>query len=171
MAGRFRGLDPAQCALCATGRPRRNASVDLRALMSQASVALATQKSGIGPVFQWWRVAMPALVVLGLATAAARGTGAQSWLYFAVFAGVIAALVTEPLPNPAISMVGPVLSHAVRSGRPGQARVQCHLPDHQPGTLQLCQHDRLAGRRRVHVPSRPPEDRAGAAHRSAWRRC
>ena len=34
------------------------------------------------------------------------GLAHNAWLYFAVFAGVIAALVTEPLPNPAIGMVG-----------------------------------------------------------------
>jgi L-tartrate/succinate antiporter len=75
--------------------------------MSQASATLAPQKSGIGPVFHWWRVAIPVLVVLGLATLPPpAGLAHNAWLYFAVFAGVIAALVTEPLPNPAIGMVG-----------------------------------------------------------------
>jgi L-tartrate/succinate antiporter len=34
------------------------------------------------------------------------GVAQHAWMYFAIFAGVIAALVTEPLPNPAVGMVG-----------------------------------------------------------------
>ncbi len=34
------------------------------------------------------------------------GLAQHAWLYFAIFAGVIAALVTEPLPNPAVGLIG-----------------------------------------------------------------
>ena len=34
------------------------------------------------------------------------GLAQHAWYYFALFAGVIAALVTEPLPNPAVGLVG-----------------------------------------------------------------
>jgi L-tartrate/succinate antiporter len=33
-----------------------------------------------------------------------------AWYYFAIFAGVIAALVTEPLPNPAVGLIGLTLA-------------------------------------------------------------
>lgn len=75
--------------------------------MSQSSTAVATPKPKIGPVFHWWRAAIPVVIALVLASLPApAGLTAHAWLYFAIFAGVIAALVTEPLPNPAVGMVG-----------------------------------------------------------------
>lgn len=34
------------------------------------------------------------------------GLAQHAWYYFAIFAGVIAALVTELLPNPAVGLIG-----------------------------------------------------------------
>lgn len=74
--------------------------------MSQSSAAFAS-KPTVGPIFHWWRVAIPVAVALMLATLPPpEGLTEHAWLYFAIFAGVIAALVTEPLPNPAVGMIG-----------------------------------------------------------------
>src|SRR6201996_4813581 len=74
--------------------------------MSQSSAAFAG-KPTIGPIFHWWRVGIPVAVALMLATLPApEGLSQHAWLYFAIFAGVIAALVTEPLPNPAVGLIG-----------------------------------------------------------------
>jgi di/tricarboxylate transporter len=34
------------------------------------------------------------------------GLAQHAWYYFAIFAGVVAALVAEPLPNPAVGLIG-----------------------------------------------------------------
>ncbi len=50
---------------------------------------------------------MPVGLTLALAaTPPPAGLAQHAWWYFAIFAGVIAALVTEPLPNPAVGMIG-----------------------------------------------------------------
>ncbi len=75
--------------------------------MSQSSATLAPPKPAVGPVFHWWRVAIPLLISLALAaTPPPAGLAQHAWLFFALFAGVIAALVTEPLPNPAVGLIG-----------------------------------------------------------------
>ena len=75
--------------------------------MSQSSTALAPPQPTVGPIFHWWRVAIPILITLALAALPPpAGLAHHAWLYFALFAGVIAALVTEPLPNPAVGLVG-----------------------------------------------------------------
>jgi len=75
--------------------------------MSQSSTVIPAPASGIGPTFHWWRVAIPVLVTLALAALSPpAGLEYHAWLYFAIFAGVIAALVTEPLPNPAVGLIG-----------------------------------------------------------------
>jgi L-tartrate/succinate antiporter len=59
------------------------------------------------PTGHAWRVAVPiglALIVAALPPPA--GLAQHAWYYFAVFAGVIAALITEPIPNPAVGLVG-----------------------------------------------------------------
>jgi L-tartrate/succinate antiporter len=59
--------------------------------------------------FQWWRAAVPLAIVAGIAlTPAPAGLEQHAWYYFAIFAGVVAALVFEPLPNPAIGLIGVV---------------------------------------------------------------
>jgi len=75
--------------------------------MSQSSAALVAPKPRSGPVFHWWRVAIPVLLTLALATLPPpHGLPQHAWYYFSIFAGVIAALVTEPLPNPAVGLIG-----------------------------------------------------------------
>ncbi len=75
--------------------------------MSHSTATLAPPKPQIGPIFHWWRVAIPVIVTLALmALPPPPGLAQHAWYYFAIFAGVIAALVTEPLPNPAVGMVG-----------------------------------------------------------------
>lgn len=55
----------------------------------------------------WWRGAVPvALALLLAALQPPAGLSQHAWYYFALFAGVIAALVTEPLPNPAVGLIG-----------------------------------------------------------------
>jgi hypothetical protein len=108
------GIDLAQCAFCAVERFSRKASTDTgnenvngHERMSQSSTALAPPQQTVGPIFHWWRVAIPILITLALAALPPpTGLAHHAWLYFALFAGVIAALVTEPLPNPAVGLVG-----------------------------------------------------------------
>ncbi len=75
--------------------------------MSHSSAVLAPPKPAIGPTFHWWRVAIPVCITLVLATLPPpTGLAEHAWLYFAIFAGVIAALITEPVPNPAVGLIG-----------------------------------------------------------------
>jgi len=75
--------------------------------MSQSSATLAALRPASGPIFHWWRVAIPVVITLILAILPPPpGLAQHAWYYFAIFAGVIAALVTEPLPNPAVGLVG-----------------------------------------------------------------
>ncbi len=55
----------------------------------------------------WWQIALPLAVAAGLAlTPPPAGLAQHAWYYFAIFSGVVAALVTEPLPNPAVGVIG-----------------------------------------------------------------
>jgi L-tartrate/succinate antiporter len=83
--------------------------------MSHSTVALAAPpRPQIGPTFHWWRVAIPVMLTLALAAVPPPpGLAQHAWYYFAIFAGVIAALVTEPLPNPAVGLIGLTLTAAV----------------------------------------------------------
>jgi L-tartrate/succinate antiporter len=95
--------------------------------MSQSTATLAPPKPRIGPIFHWWRVAIPVALTLALATLPPPpGLAQHAWYYFAIFAGVIAALVTEPLPNPAVGMIGlslmAVVSHWVLYSPADQAK-------------------------------------------------
>jgi L-tartrate/succinate antiporter len=55
----------------------------------------------------YWRVILPlAVVALTAVLPAPSGLAPHAWYYFAIFAGVIAALVVEPLPSPAIGLIG-----------------------------------------------------------------
>ena len=56
---------------------------------------------------EWWRIALPFAVTIIIALLPApQGLAQHAWYYFAIFSGVIAALVTEPLPNPAVGIIG-----------------------------------------------------------------
>jgi L-tartrate/succinate antiporter len=62
-----------------------------------------------------WRAGVP--VLLGAAiwlTPAPQGLAPSAWAYFALFAAVIAALITEPLPGPVIGVLGITAAAALR---------------------------------------------------------
>lgn len=57
-----------------------------------------------------WRATVPIAVAVLLALAPApTGLAQHAWYYFAIFAGVIVALISEPLPGGAIGLIGVVL--------------------------------------------------------------
>ena len=59
---------------------------------------------------EWWRIALPFAVTIVIALLPApQGLAQHAWHYFAIFSGVIAALVVEPLPNPAVGIIGVTL--------------------------------------------------------------
>jgi len=71
-------------------------------------------QAGPGPSKRWWRAAVPvAITVVFALLPPPAGLEQHAWYYFALFAGVIAALVTEPLPNPAVGLVGLTLAAAL----------------------------------------------------------
>ena len=56
---------------------------------------------------QWWRVAVPLAVGVVIALIPVPlGLQAHAWYYFAIFAAIITALIVEPLPNPAVGLIG-----------------------------------------------------------------
>ena len=59
----------------------------------------------------WWRIIVPiaTAIILALIPAPA-GLGQHAWNYFALFAGVVAALVLEPLPSTAVGFVAITLT-------------------------------------------------------------
>jgi L-tartrate/succinate antiporter len=60
---------------------------------------------------RWWRVAVPLAVAATIALfPAPAGCPRHAWHYFAIFAGVIAALVVEPLPGASIGLIGATLA-------------------------------------------------------------
>lgn len=59
---------------------------------------------------RWWRTLAPLAVVAVIALSPApAGLAPHAWYYFAIFSGVIAALVVEPLPSPAIGVIAVTL--------------------------------------------------------------
>jgi len=61
-----------------------------------------------------WRAILPIAVAAVLAIMPAPpGLPQHAWYYFAIFAGVIAALLTEPLPGGAVGLIGVVLVTAL----------------------------------------------------------
>lgn len=55
----------------------------------------------------WWRIVLPLAVAVALALLPPpTGLPQFAWYYFAIFAGVVVALVLEPLPNPAVGIIG-----------------------------------------------------------------
>ncbi len=78
--------------------------------MTESSTVIKPALSGASPqAKRLWRAALPILVTAGLALAPApSGLPQHAWYYFAIFAGVIVALVSEPLPGAAIGLIGVV---------------------------------------------------------------
>jgi di/tricarboxylate transporter len=74
--------------------------------MSSTTVAVPKPepKAAFSPPAGWWRAAVPlALAVMLALLPPPPGLSQHAWYYFALFSGVIAALVTEPIPNPALA--------------------------------------------------------------------
>ena len=68
-------------------------------------------KAAVAPPHGWWRIAVPIALAVAIALLPPPpGLAQHAWYYFALFTGVIAALVTEPLPNPAVGLIGLTLA-------------------------------------------------------------
>src|SRR6185295_9380501 len=77
-------------------------------LVTETGQTLAPEKAAIK--LKWWRALVPLAVMLIIALIPApAGCAQHAWYYFAIFAGVIAALVVEPLPSPAIGVIAVTL--------------------------------------------------------------
>lgn len=63
--------------------------------------------------FRWRAIAPVALAIALMLLPAPGGLAPHAWRYFAIFAGVVAALVLEPLPGGAIGLIGVVLVGAL----------------------------------------------------------
>src|SRR4051812_27436420 len=58
-----------------------------------------------------WRILLPLVVAVAIALLPApAGLASFTWYYFAIFAAVIAGLVVEPLPGPAVALIGVVVA-------------------------------------------------------------
>jgi len=69
--------------------------------------SIALEGAATKPSTAKWRVVVPLAVVAVIAALPApQGLEPHAWYFFAIFAGVIAGLVTEPLPAPAIGLIG-----------------------------------------------------------------
>jgi L-tartrate/succinate antiporter len=81
--------------------------------MSMTSVA-ASQPPASGVIIPprgWWRAVVPVVLAAAIALLPPPpGLEQHAWYYVALFSGVIAALVTEPIPNPAVGLVGLTLA-------------------------------------------------------------
>ena len=71
-------------------------------------------RTGAGRMAGAWRAWAPiALAALVAATPHPGGLPSHAWHFFAIFLGVVAALVLEPLPNAAAGLVGVVVAMAL----------------------------------------------------------
>lgn len=62
-----------------------------------------------------WRAIVPLVVAAGVAVVPAPGgLTPDAWRYFALFAGVVTALITEPLPGPVIGLIGITIAASLR---------------------------------------------------------
>src|SRR3954452_15004496 len=58
-----------------------------------------------------WRLLLPVIVAVVIALLPApAGLAPFAWSYFAIFSAVIAGLVVEPLPGPAVALIGVVVA-------------------------------------------------------------
>jgi L-tartrate/succinate antiporter len=78
------------------------------AMLDRAEVQKPTFVESLLPrVRTWWRALLPIAVTALLAMAPAPdGLPQHGWYYFAIFAGVIVALISEPLPGGAVGLIG-----------------------------------------------------------------
>jgi hypothetical protein len=53
-----------------------------------------------------WTAFLPIVIAISIALMPMpQGLSPHAWYYFAIFAGLIAALVVEPLPSPAVALI------------------------------------------------------------------
>jgi L-tartrate/succinate antiporter len=102
-----------------------------------SSIVTPSTPAGVEPHLthtpHWWRVALPLAIGATLAVIPPPpGLAPHAWYYFALFAAVIAALVTEPLPNPAVGLIGltaaAILSRWTLFGPEDLARPNFNVP-------------------------------------------
>ena len=76
--------------------------------MSGTAVKVAgVEPAPSGNKTAWWRVAAPLAVIAIIAVLPPpTGLAQHAWYFFAIFCGVVAALVLEPLPNTAVGLIG-----------------------------------------------------------------
>lgn len=71
------------------------------------TIGVAEHVKAGAPVRRWWKAVLPLAIIAAVAVMPPpEGLAPHAWYYFAIFCGVIAALVLEPLPGPAVGMVG-----------------------------------------------------------------
>ena len=74
------------------------------------TLPVSAQKASGGGTL-WWRVMIPiATAVILCLLPAPTGLSQHAWNYFALFAGVVAALVLEPLPSTAVGLIAVTLT-------------------------------------------------------------
>jgi L-tartrate/succinate antiporter len=79
--------------------------------MAAAIEGYASPRGVEGASIAWWRIIAPiaTAIILALIPAPA-GLSQHAWNYFALFAGVVAALVLEPLPSTAVGFIAITLT-------------------------------------------------------------
>ena len=77
---------------------------------------------GIGSVRSWWRLVVPLVLWLLLASIPCPvGLTPAGWRYHALFVGVVVALILEPLPAPAVGLVGVTMATSLGYVSPNPA--------------------------------------------------
>jgi len=92
--------------------------------MSSGSVVLTNPPAAKSErVFLYWRWAVPVLVALVLALLPApAGLSQHAWWFFSLFAGVVAALIIEPVPPAATGFIAIALTADLCADRLRQAK-------------------------------------------------
>jgi L-tartrate/succinate antiporter len=75
--------------------------------MTDLSIAVAKAPPFKNWWAKYWRAVAPLLVALALAAMPApEGLAPHGWLYFSIFAGVVAGLILEPAPGAVVGLIG-----------------------------------------------------------------
>ena len=143
--------------------------------MSTPSAALKTM-AGMPPAqaagYPWWKALAPIAVAIIIAVLPPpEGLPQHAWYYFAIFAGVVVALMFEPLPGGAIGLIGVTLVVVLANtctSRPTKCEGGGEVARRGDplGPVRVLQHHGVADLRRVHVRPRVREDRPRPAHRA-----
>jgi di/tricarboxylate transporter len=89
------------------GKRRKHASVSGMSNFSETAVKQAGGDLDRLNLTNSWRAIVPVAITAPLAlTPAPVGLAQHAWYYFAIFAGVIVALISEPLPGAAVGLIG-----------------------------------------------------------------